>query len=104
MIAANTRRSSSRPDSFFISDTITIAVVRLSSMALRKKVTKPTSQTSATWLLVRISEVTTSKPLWASITSTIVIAPIRKKMICAVAATDSLSSPATCAAAWPDSA
>ena len=65
-----------------------MVVVRLSSTALRKKVTKPTSHISVTCLLVRISEVMTSKPLWASITSTMVMAPIRKKMICAVEATE----------------
>ena len=70
---------------------MTIVVVRLSSIALRKKVTIPTSHIRVTCFLVRISEVITSKPLCASITSTIVMAPIRKKTIWAVEETDSLS-------------
>ena len=68
-----------------------MVVVRLSRIALRKNVTKPIIHISVTCFLVRISEVMTSKPLWASITSTIVMAPIRKKTIWAVEATDSLS-------------
>ena len=70
---------------------MTIVVVRLSRAALRKKVTKPTSHIRVTCFLVRMTDVITSKPLWASITSTIVIAPIRKKTIWAVEATDSSS-------------
>ena len=60
---------------------MTIVVVKLSSTALRKNVTKPTSHIKVACFFVRISEVITSKPLCASITSTIVIAPIRKNTI-----------------------
>ena len=77
--------------SFWVSDTITIVVVKLSRIALRKKVTKPINHISVTCLVVRIAEVITSKPLCASITSTIVMAPIRKNTIWAVEETDSLS-------------
>jgi hypothetical protein len=66
-----------------------MVVVRLSRIALRKKVTKPISHIRRTWLVVLMREVMTSKPSWASITSTMVIAPIRKNTICAVETTDS---------------
>jgi hypothetical protein len=72
-----------------MSEIITIVVVRLSSAALRKNVTMLISHISAGWLVVRIREVMTSKPLWASTTSTIVIAPIRKNTTWDVAASDS---------------
>src|SRR6266404_8844884 len=84
IIAAKNKRSLWLPNSFLISEIITIVVVKLSSTALRKKVRKPTSHIKVTCLLVRISEAITSKPLWASITSTIVMAPIRKNTIWAV--------------------
>ncbi|EKD39861.1 MAG: hypothetical protein ACD_75C00272G0003 [uncultured bacterium] len=67
-----------------------MVVVRLSRMELRKKATKPTSQSREVILVVLMREVMTKKPLWASTTSTMVIAPIRKKTIWAVAATDSV--------------
>ena len=91
IIAAKNRRSLWSPSSFLISEIMTIVVVKLSSTALRKKVTKPTSHIRVACFLVRMSEVMTSKPLWASITSTIVMAPIRKNTIWAVEETDSLS-------------
>ena len=68
-----------------------MVVVRLSSTALRKKVTNPTIQSREVRLVVLMREVITSKPLWASTTSTMVMAPIRKKTIWAVPVSDSLS-------------
>src|SRR5712672_1967363 len=91
IIDAKNKRSLGLSSSFRISEIITIVVVRLSRIALRKKVTKPTSHIRVACFLVRISEVITSKPLCASITSTIVMAPIRKNTIWAVEETDSLS-------------
>ncbi len=66
-----------------------MVVVRLSSMALRKNVTSPTSHINVDNLVVLMRVVMTSKPLCASTTSTIVIAPIRKKTIWAVPMSDS---------------
>ena len=43
-------------------DGMTIVVVKLSSTALRKNVTKPTSHIKVACFFVRISEVITSKP------------------------------------------
>ena len=63
IIAAKNRRSSWLPDSFFIREIMTIVVVRLSSTALRKKVTKQTIHINVVCLVVRIFEVMTSKPL-----------------------------------------
>jgi len=63
-----------------------MVVVRLSSTELRKKVTNPISHIRVDSLVVLMREVITSKPLWASTTSTIVMAPIRKNTIWAVAA------------------
>ena len=71
---------------------MTMAVVILSRMALRKKVTTPTSQIREESFDVLMRRVMTSKPLWASTTSTMVMAPTRKKTICAVPMTDSPSS------------
>ncbi len=91
MMPAKNRRSAWCESSLRISETMTMVVVRLSSSALRKKVTKPTSHIRVDSCCVLIRLVITSKPLCASITSTMVIAPIRKKMICAVAISDSPS-------------
>lgn len=88
---ANNSRSSRRAISRWISEIMTMVVVRLSRIELRKNATKPTSHISLAWLVVPMREVMTSKPSWASITSTMVIAPIRKNTICAVEATDSSS-------------
>ena len=63
MMPAKKSRSSCRSSSFFISEIITMVVVRLSSTALRKKVTIPTSQSSEVRLVVLMREVITSKPL-----------------------------------------
>ena len=61
----------------------------LSRMALRKNVTNPTSHISVESWVVRMRVVMTSKPLCASTTSTMVMAPIRKNTICAVPISDS---------------
>jgi len=66
-----------------------MVVVRLSRMALRKNETKPTIHIRVDSLVVLMREVMTSKPLCASTTSTMVIAPIRKNTICAVPMSDS---------------
>ncbi|OPZ10761.1 MAG: hypothetical protein BWZ07_02458 [Alphaproteobacteria bacterium ADurb.BinA280] len=91
MMPAKNSRSSCLASSLRISEIMTMVVVRLSRMALRKKVTKPTSHIKLVSFVVRMREVITSKPSCASITSTMVIAPIRKNTICAVAIRDSLS-------------
>ena len=91
MMPAKNRRSSCLASSLRISEIITMVVVRLSSIALRKKVTKPTSHISVDSSVVRMRWVITSKPLCASTTSTMVIAPIRKNTICAVPISDSPS-------------
>ena len=96
---------SSRPSSRrFMSETMTMAVVRLSRIELRKKVARPTSQTSddSRWVLIRV--VSTSKPSCASTTSTIAMAPIRKNTICAVPVSDSASSVFSTSAVGPSSA
>ena len=95
MMPAKNKRSSRLSSSFFISETITIAVVRLSKMALRKKVTKPTSHIKLDKRVVRMRSVMTAKPLCASTTSTMVIAPMRKNTICAVPSRDVPNSWAT---------
>ena len=82
------------------SEIITIVVVRLSRTALRKNVTKPMIQTSDPTVRALIRVVMTSKPSCPSITSTMVIAPIRKKAICAVLISDS-SSCSSIAVPWP---
>ena len=98
MMPAKNKRSSRLSSSFFINDTITMVVVRLSKMALRKNVTKPTNHIRLESFVVLMREVMTSKPLCASTTSTIAIAPIRKNTICAVLTSDSLKcSPTKCA-------
>ena len=84
-----------------MSETITIAVVRLSKMALRKKVAIPIIHISTGRREVEIRRVSTSKPLCASITSTMVMAPIRKKTICAVPVSDSANSALTAPASGP---
>ena len=92
MSPANSKRSSRLSSSFFSNDTITMVVVRLSKIALRKKVTPLTSHNKDESWVVLIREVTTSKPLWASTTSTMVMAPIKKNTICAVLTKVSASS------------
>ena len=67
-----------------MSETMTMVVVRLSRIELRKKVTKPTIHINDESLVVLMREVMARKPSCASTTSTMVMAPIRKKTICAV--------------------
>ena len=52
MMPAKNNRSSWFSSSFFISEIMTMVVVRLSRMELRKKVTKPTSQSRVLRLVV----------------------------------------------------
>ena len=89
MMPAKKSRSSRLPSSFFISDTITMVVVKLSRIELRKNVTMPTIHIRSESLVVLMREVITSKPLCASTTSTMVMAPIRKKTIWAMPCRDS---------------
>ena len=89
MMPAKNKRSSRSLSNFFIKDTMTMVVVKLSNTALMKKVTAPTNHIKVDRRLVRMRWVITSNPLCASTTSTMVIAPIRKKMICAVPTKDS---------------
>ncbi len=91
MMPAKNSRSAWFASSLRISEIMTMVVVRLSSSALRKKVTKPTSHIRVESCCVLIRLVITSKPLCASTTSTMVIAPIRKNAICAVLISDSPS-------------
>ena len=63
---------------------MTMVVVRLSNTALKKKVTTQISYINVVNFFVLICELIFSKPSWASITSTMVMAPIKKKMIPAV--------------------
>ena len=64
--------------------TITIDVVRLSSIADKKKVIKQIIHNSFRLLVVVILWVTILKPLWVAISSTMVMAPSRKKIISAM--------------------
>src|SRR5665648_116637 len=63
---------------------MTIVVVRLSRTADMKKVIIPMIQISFTWLAVLILSFITVNPWCWSITSTIVMAPKRKKRISAI--------------------
>ena len=90
-IAANRSRSSCFCNSFLVSEIITIVAVKLSRTALKKKDRNPTIHNKCESFLVLIRDVITSKPLCASMTSTMVIAPIKKKTISAVEAIDSLN-------------
>ena len=89
--AANKSLSLGSFNSFLVREIITIVAVKLSNTALKKKVMRLIIQSKETSLVVLMREVITSKPLWASITSTMVIAPIKKKTISAVDAIVSLS-------------
>lgn len=79
IIDTNHKRSFLSEISFWHNDVITIAVVRLSSIADRKKVNKLTSTSSFGFDFVFITFVIILKPLCVSTTSTIVIAPNKKK-------------------------
>ena len=83
-IPAKNQRSRWSPISLRNSEIITMVVVRLSSTAERKKVMKPISHSSVTRLWVRMRSVITLKPSWASISSTMVMAPSRKNRISAI--------------------
>ncbi len=63
---------------------MTMAVVRLSNAAERKKVRTLKIQTSFILLAVLIRSVTSANPSWESINSTMVIAPRRKNKISAI--------------------
>ena len=89
---ANNILSSFSASNFRIKEIMTIVVVKLSRIALRKKLTNPTNHIKEDKRLVLILEVITSKPLCASTTSTIAIAPIKKNTICAVDIRDSPNS------------
>lgn len=78
MMPANDKWSSRLPGSFFINETITIVVVRLFRMVLRQKAAKPSIYIGVDNRVVLMREVTTSKPVGAPITFTMVIAQIRK--------------------------
>ena len=63
---------------------ITMAVVMLSRAALRKKVMMLSTHIKVTLFVPVILSVITRKPSWASMSSTIVMAPIRKKRMLAM--------------------
>ena len=81
---ANIQSSSLSFISFVSKADITIAVVRLSKTAEKKKVIVHKIHIKATFLLVVILSVIIENPSWASINSTIVIAPKRKNKISAI--------------------
>mmetsp|Transcript_2130 Transcript_2130/g.7577 ORF Transcript_2130/g.7577 Transcript_2130/m.7577 type:complete len:399 (-) Transcript_2130:514-1710(-) len=62
-------------------ETITMVDVRLSSTADKQKVRMPTNHTRVVMSSVSMASVMILKPWWASTTSTMVIAPKRKKMM-----------------------
>ena len=74
--APNSLRSSMLGRIFLITDTITIVVVKLSSIADMKKVSKPIALINPRLFLALILSVTTLNPWCASTISTIVIAPV----------------------------
>ena len=63
---------------------MTMVVVRLSRTADRKKASQQRIHSSVDSFLALMREVISSNPSWASTSSTIVIAPIRKKRIPAI--------------------
>ena len=76
---ANIHRVGLSSTSFFNSEIITMDVVKLSKMAEKKKVNQQMIHIKVTILLVLIRLVMTENPSCASTTSTMVIAPKRKK-------------------------
>ena len=76
--------------SFRSRDTITMVLVRLSKIALMKKEMKDITQSKDSFDLALMAFVTSLKPWWESTISTMVIAPIRKKIISLTSATCSL--------------
>ena len=87
---AKYQRSDLRVKNFLKMANITMVVVRLSSTADRKKVSKHNIQSNTNMLLVFMTLRIISKPLWMSINSTMVIAPSRKKRISAISSKCSL--------------
>ena len=81
MILANSQRSFCSGIIRRISMTITMAVVMLSNTADIKKVRIEISHNNVTFLRVVMRLVMIENPPWTSISSTIVIAPIRKKRV-----------------------
>lgn len=84
IVPANQSRSSLSCNNLVHNDTITMAVVRLSSRAERKNEIPVMINNSLRLLVVFIFWVMISKPLCESISSTIVIAPNKKKRMEAV--------------------
>ena len=82
--------------SFLMRDTITMEVVRLSSMADNIKVTPQIIHSSFFGFLVLIRSVTTRKPWKASTSSTIVIAPNKKNKMAEISPRCS----ASCSPMW----
>ena len=83
-ILAKNQRSWRSPMSLRSSATITMEVVRLSKTADMKKARMEMTHSSFTLLVVEILSVIMRKPPSVSMSSTIVIAPIRKKRISAI--------------------
>ena len=84
IIPAKNRRISLSGINLRTNETITMVVVRLSNTEDRKKATIQTTQRRAIGFLVLIRSVMNLNPWCASTNSTIVIAPIKKKRICAI--------------------
>src|SRR5690554_4958514 len=80
-IPAKSQRSFLSPISFLNKEIITIDVVRLSKAAEKKNVKRQIIQSSFILLVVFILLVITANLAGESISSTIVIAPMRKKII-----------------------
>ena len=71
-------------NNFLITETIKIVVVKLSKTADKKNVINPIIKIKYIGLTSINFWVITSNPLWASINSTMVIAPIRKNKTLAI--------------------
>ena len=84
IIPAKNRRISLSGINFRIKDTITMVVVKLSKTEERKKATKQTTQSNTIGFLVLMRSVMNLNPWCASTNSTMVMAPIKKKRICAI--------------------
>ena len=84
IIPAKNNLSSRLSRSLRTKEIITIVVVKLSKIELRKKATQQIIHSNIGKLCVLILAVTTSKPWCASTTSTMAMAAIKKKTICAV--------------------
>ena len=84
MTPAKNNRMSLFGMSFLIREIMTMVVVRLSSTEERKKETQPTIHNKVLGLRVLILSVINRKPWCESTSSTMVMAPKRKKRICAI--------------------